>query len=253
MPRFIVPDQGETNVLGGALIPGSLIKFHLFKNPIRVTSDTVLTDLTEADYDGYAAQTATLVTPTSGDSYLGLPGNKAFSGTYSALFPGNAGADQTVYGVWIEFVYPDTSFVLLGASNCFDPDNDEEPTGKNVSGIGDTTAVAFNIRLWDYLESQRVPANILFTGPNFDSYPYGSVQEVTATMVDGQGRVVTSYTGQCYPSTTDTTQTITVSFTLTSGVGVFNLGMMGTGDQVLFAATIDIPCGGGRHVDVSPP
>lgn len=252
MPRFIVPDQGETNVLGGVLVPGSLIKFHLFKSIVRVTSDTVLTDLVEADYDGYSAQTAVLVTPTSGDSYLGLPGNKAFSGTYSALFPGNAGVDQTVYGVWVEFVYPDTSYVLLGASNCFDADNDEEPIGKIVSGIGDTTAVAFNIRLWDYLESQRVPANIVFSGPDFDSFPIGSFQIITATMVDWQGRTVTGYNGQCYPGTTDTAGLWTSSFSLTAGVGEFNLQLNTVGDQVMFAATIDTPCGGGRHVDVSP-
>lgn len=71
---------------------------HLFQNNIVVEPTTLLTDLVEADYDGYAAVAIGTV-PTL---YLGADNNYVAQYAHIAFQPTGSVVSNTVYGYWVE-------------------------------------------------------------------------------------------------------------------------------------------------------
>jgi hypothetical protein len=164
MGRFWVPNEAEVNFLTQVFQSTFQLTFRLFKSLTVVADDTTYLDFTEADYPGYSAQTVSAITPFSADSFAGLTNPKGFTGTYSCIFPGNSGSDQTVYGVYITYLNPLTDVELLGAANVFDANPTLALVGKTVSGSTDVVPIVFNLRLWDFFTGNpAIPVGEHFT------------------------------------------------------------------------------------------
>ncbi len=241
MGRFVVPNEGEVYFLRQVFFGSYELHFRLFQNAVVVGDATVIGDLVEADYTGYAEQPAAAIAPTSANGYAGLTNPKGFTGTYSALFPGNSGADQTVYGVYITYLNVDSAEVLLGAANVFDANPAISLAGKTISGAGDLTAVLFNLRLWDFFTG--VPA--LPVGEHFTLWTdtYGTFPSLgipfTISVADRFTDELVNVTSArtCTFTSTDPLATLPVDFDFTgqSGVGTMSLTLNTAGSQQVTA------------------
>ncbi len=108
----------------GAVFAGA--KLHLFKNPVQPGPETKLSDLTEADFDAYAAANITW------GSVLLEPGGSASvdGGTIDFIAGANQATSETIYGAYIAANFagngatPDT---LLGAGVLDNPVSISEP------------------------------------------------------------------------------------------------------------------------------
>lgn len=156
MPRQTkLTDQGQYTLVNQLLQSvGNTWSFHLFKNAVVVTDATVLTDFVEADYSGYnPVVLGSLAAGNVADFFAGISGNKCSTGVISPSFPGNSGADQTVYGVYAT-ANRGLGDELMYASNCFDPNPEAALAGKLVSGPSDTTVIAVRFYGWDYFQDR---------------------------------------------------------------------------------------------------
>ena len=251
MAGFIIPKTGEQNLLTTIIENGNNLIFHLFKNAHLVNPTSVEGNMDEADYSGYAEQIIGPIAPTLADSYLGLPGDKAYSGLYQPVFPGNSGADQVVYGVYVTYQDPVQGTIFMGAANCFGPIVGGVPTGRTISGSGDMVPIAFTLRLWDYLTHRPTRSKLVFGGMDFSNWPQGDTQSPTITAIDENGNIDGSYNGTVYLFSSDTTAAIDNHTVMSSGTGVFNALFITTGPSVLGAADpLDPPIAGGTDVTV---
>lgn len=218
-------------------ITGSLIHVRLFKNNIVVDETTTLGDLVEADYTGYAAQDITLSSlPVVTDGYAEVPGNKATFGPFAAIFPGNSGADQTVYGCYITYNVGGGGDIVLWMSNCFDEQNIGSLVGRTISGGGDIVPLVVTTRLWDYLQDQGDVSTFRITGWPGSSLT-GSPFDVTIAALNRDRTTNKFYGGTVQLLCTDTAAIFTpASGVLTDGVGTFNVQMLTTGLQIMAAA-----------------
>jgi hypothetical protein len=118
---LIIPTIGELNILIAVVTYLVSSKIKLFKSNTVITPDTVLADLTEADYTGYVAQTVTAWgTPVlNGD---GKAETIAPSHTFAPTSPTTV--PNIVYGYWVE----DTAGNLLWAENFAEPKALNGPT-----------------------------------------------------------------------------------------------------------------------------
>jgi len=96
---LVVPDIGELYILASWILgyaPTNL-KVHLYQNNYTPVDSTVLGDLTEATFSGYAAAAVTLGTPTE-------VSNKAKTvGTAAQVFTHNGGGTaNTIYGYYVK-------------------------------------------------------------------------------------------------------------------------------------------------------
>lgn len=89
-----------TNVLANSNI-------HLFKNDLAVDENTLEADLTEADYDGYAAGPVTWGTATVADD-----GEVEVVGTVPVFVPTGDTTENQVYGIYL--MIGDTTPVFYG-------------------------------------------------------------------------------------------------------------------------------------------
>jgi len=129
----IIVDSGERLLLDTALLnlPGNVVK--LAKAAFTVRNNQVVTDFTEADFDGYAPEPLI---------YAGLmpanPGGRAIATFNSVVFAAiNNAVPNLIYGYWFE----SAAGVLIGV---------ERYAGlpKNMIAAGDTITIDQTLRLW---------------------------------------------------------------------------------------------------------
>lgn len=98
MSQSLYPNVGALHELGLIRTDLALCKVKLFKNNLVISPATVIGDLVEADFGGYAAITVTALLP----AYLDPAGGaSAQIGTVQFNCDGTA-PDNTVYGAWVE-------------------------------------------------------------------------------------------------------------------------------------------------------
>lgn len=247
MGRFVVPNESEVDYLAQTFRPGVFsLNFRLFKNAIVVDDATVIGDFTEADYSGYSLQNVDSITPTSADSYLGLTNPKGFTGTYSAIFPGNSGSDQTVYGVYITYLGADLAEHLLGAANVFDANPAVALDGKTISGPSDITAILYNLRLWDFITGNpALPAlahYILFFDADNYAIAVGVPTVLEIHIREANDFLNGGYSGTAAFTSTDGAAVLPspLDFTGLNGKTTFTVTMNTTGNQTIIATdTVD--------------
>lgn len=117
-----VPNQAERNLLKALLtfdLVGTRIKLAQ-NNPAHADDDVVLTDLTEADFDGYAA----LDTSAWDLSSLATNGDgvaEFLSPTLTWTAGAGISGAQTIYGMWIEITINGTDYLLAWWLRFADP------------------------------------------------------------------------------------------------------------------------------------
>lgn len=92
---FRIPNIGEINLTKDLIYAWGVsgVRIHLYKNNITPDEDTVVGDLTEADYSGYAYQDITSWTTPATDA-----SGRAFTVSSTATFPLNGSGSQDIYG-----------------------------------------------------------------------------------------------------------------------------------------------------------
>lgn len=130
----IFPKEGRRLVINKLLNNGGTTKVKLFKNNIVPDADTVLGDLTEADFDGYAELNPTGTAATINGSNQGEVEYDALTFTRAST-----GAAQTIYGYYLKAV-DDFANPYLLLVELF-------PAPVVVTNLGE--AVVFNLRLFD--------------------------------------------------------------------------------------------------------
>jgi len=109
MATPVIPDEGKSNI-GGQLLKritagGQNCLVHLFANPITPNAATVLGDLVEASFDGYAP--VQLLGPV--DAGVDIDDNDVWIlEPVSWLVTGPGGLPTVVYGYWVDC---DSAFV----------------------------------------------------------------------------------------------------------------------------------------------
>jgi predicted exporter len=90
--------QALNEIAAAAVIADGLdlAKVKLFKTDVAVDKNTVLADLTEADYVGYASEAVTWLAPTISED-----GEVEVQGIVGEFRPTNDVTPNDVYGVWV--------------------------------------------------------------------------------------------------------------------------------------------------------
>lgn len=231
--RCVVPTVVAVDMLT-LLLAGytSDLRFDLFQNPLGPNESTSIGDFTVADYTGYAQQTLARMGPFADDGYADVPHLKGRSGPYVVTFPGNLGADQTVYGVYCHADSSEFGDQILFASNCFDPQNAPSLTGKTISGPGDTTSILVNLRLWDYTQDQGEVTVLKMTSLDGDSVSVGSHNfRIEALCRDRS--LNTFYPGTVQLTCSDTAATFDAPGGLSAGQGTFNFFLATAGTTIV--------------------
>lgn len=223
-------------------ITANTIHVRLFQNNIIVDESTVIGDLVECDYSGYAAQDIVLSgLPTFGDGYAEVPGNKASWGPNTVTFPGNSGADQTAYGCYVTYNVGGGGDIMLWTSNCFDEQNIPALVGRTISGAGDSVPLVITTRLWDYVQDQGQVTVLRITGLE-GGETQGVPFNVTVTALNRDRTTNKYYAGTVFVFSSDTAGfLLTPTGTLTAGVGLFEATLQTVGQQYVTAVDVTTP------------
>jgi len=106
----VYPDEGLEQLLDWML--ANTIKLHLYVNDLTPTKDTVLADLTEAAWTGYAVEDIL----TTDWSVKGVSAHNGYALSDPKAFDNGSGADQDAYG----YYYTDSAETMLLAIVRFD-------------------------------------------------------------------------------------------------------------------------------------
>lgn len=189
--KLIIPNVGETALFSAILEAAPEITIRLFQNAELIDDNTELADLTEADYAGYAAQVVAWPAADSvDDGFAGVPGHKAQNGFVFAVFPGNAGSPQTVYGAYATIDLGDGP-LLFWAGNIFDVNPPAALDGRVITGPADAVIVVVRHYLWDYFQDPRTPFIIDMPTNTTVNDPFA----FTLTLLDSTGNINTGYDG----------------------------------------------------------
>lgn len=94
--NIVATNQGALNAMLAALTSSPTLKVRLFQNNVTVGASTVLSDLTECTFTGYAAAAPTWTTPAlSGGVPTTTPSPAGVGFTYSG------GSTTVVYGMYL--------------------------------------------------------------------------------------------------------------------------------------------------------
>jgi len=218
----------------------SNITFHLFQNNFVISETTTIGDFAEADYSGYAAQSVGPGGAGGGDGYANVPGNKALTDPYVAIFPGNSGSDQTVYGIYCTVDGPAGTGHLVWASNCFDAQGQTSLTGRTISGPSDVVAILLQMRFWEYTQDQgEVPIFALTGIPTLILIT--TAFDVTVTALNRDRSTNVFYAGTVQVHSTDSAGSVPVAGTLAGGVGTFNVQLNSSGFYYVTALDMVTP------------
>lgn len=192
---IFVTNEAEVNVLNVLKAFSADVTYHLFKNAVVVSDTTVLADLTEADFGSYAAVAVPWGTVGDvDDGFAGIQGGKASDGLQFAVFAGNSGADQTVYGCYAT-IDDGGGAKLLWAGNVFDADPNVVLNGRVVSGLSDVVIIVARHYLWDYFQFDFVGYRrfLMWLEDPGVGWPGSTTLRVAA--VDIQNNIDTTYAG----------------------------------------------------------
>lgn len=101
MRRVMTTLKSDTTTFNGALV-------HLYKNPITITPGVALSDLTEADFSGYAASTTFTWNGPGSD----LVGNATLFGPQQTFIANDTVTTNTIYGAYLTGSGSDSTVLL---------------------------------------------------------------------------------------------------------------------------------------------
>lgn len=132
--NMVMPIEGSVNVIRyiGYIWSqvGAKVTYHLYKNDVTPDADTVIGDLTEANFSGYASHTVTGWGYTSPgidvDSRAVVLGDENFTATHNG-----GGTNNDIYGYYVT----DNSGGLLWAQRLDSPPIPVDANGKFVTVV----------------------------------------------------------------------------------------------------------------------